>query len=205
MGDDCKMTPKPTQKVRFCPFGARFRPMPGTIAALFCILAIGMTPAAAQSINQLDNPETDSGWQVDPRGMRHFTGLSCPDRIDKMSRVKILSSELDRIAGCIYQSSNGISAVLRSHPKGTSEGTAVGFARRYSEAGFPRIEASGIAASGVTFRVGTEGGEIACETLWRFTGKEMDYTLWLAYKLPSQSEVIGPLLGAVVREVAARP
>lgn len=197
-----EMAPGPRHRTGKGPNGIRFRSIWRAVATLLCTYLACMVPAASQAASQLDNPETDSGWQVDPRGMRHFTGLSCPDQIDSMSRVKILSSDLDRIAGCIYQSPDGINAVLRSHPKGTSEGTAMDFAARYGEAGFTRIDASGVASSGVTFRLGTNGNDIACETLWRFAGKEMDYTLWLAYRLPSQSETIGPLLAAFIREIA---
>lgn len=134
--------------------------------------------------------------------MRHFTGLECPDRISTLSRIRVLSSAPDRIAGCVYQSSNGISGVLRSHPAGASARVAETFRTRFSQAGFAEVRLSGAAESGLSFRTGETEGKTRCETLWRFAGEGADYTLWLVYTLPAQAETIGPLVAAFARHLA---
>ncbi|MBA5778449.1 hypothetical protein H2509_15065 [Stappia sp. F7233] len=175
-------------------------------ATLALPLAVLLHPGNghAQGISALDNPETDSGWQVDPRGMRHFTGLSCPDNLGRMSRVKILSSQLDRIAGCVYLSPEGIAAVIRSHPKGAGTQAQASFAERFSQAGFTLVDGEGPAASGVTFRIGGAREGMRSETLWRFDGAQMDYTLWMAYTLPLQGALVGPILQAFIEEAASQ-
>ncbi len=163
-----------------------------------------LVASGAQAQVQIDrSPET--GWQTDTRGMRHFTGLSCPDQVGRLSRVGVLSSGPDRIAGCIYLTPEGISAVLRSHPHGSSERTATAFVERYTKAGFQRIQTSGPAAAGVSFGTASDGASQRCETLWRFTGRSTDFTLWMAYSLPAEGELIAPLLNAFVAQIAAMP
>lgn len=171
--------------------------------ALALVAALHAGSARAQGINALDNPESDSGWQVDAHGMRHFTGLSCPDNLGRMSRVKILASELDRIAGCVYLSPEGIAAVIRSHPKGSGAEAQAAFTQRFSQAGFRRVNAEGAAASGVTFDIGAGDTGARRETLWRFAGARMDYTLWMAYLMPAQATLVGEILEAFVDEAAS--
>jgi len=160
-------------------------------------LALAPTPAAAQSTG------SDSGWRTVTTGMRHFTGLVCPDRISTLSRIRVLTSAPDRIAGCVYQASNGISGVLRSHPAGTSARVAETFRDRFSQAGFEEVRLSGAAEAGISFRTGETDGRTRCETLWRFAAQGADYTLWLVYTLPAQAETIGPLVAAFARHLAS--
>lgn len=171
-------------------------------AALTLVLSLSL--AGAQSISPLDNAPLDSGWQIDPQGMRHYTGLVCRDRLGMLTRVKVLPGGMDTIAGCIYATPQGISAVLRSHAKGASAAVAANFAKRFSDAGFRRVETSGATASGLTFATGERETGTRCETLWRFTGNERDYTLWMAYTLPIQESEIGPIVATIIEEIAKR-
>ncbi|SDU24718.1 hypothetical protein SAMN05428979_2519 [Stappia sp. ES.058] len=144
----------------------------------------------------------ESGWRTVTTGMRHFTGLTCPDQVASLSRIQVLGSGVDRIAGCVYQGTDGTNAILRSHPVGTSAQITRIFRKRYAEAGFSRLETTGAPASGVSFRTGRRGDGTRCETLWRFTAKSADYTLWMVYTLPSQAESIGPLVAAFATVMA---
>ncbi|WP_051242333.1 hypothetical protein [Stappia stellulata] len=134
--------------------------------------------------------------------MRHFTGLTCPDRVASLNRIQVLGSGVDRIAGCVYQGDDGTNAILRSHPAGTSADITRTFAKRYSEAGFSRLETTGASAAGVSFRTGHRGDGTRCETLWRFAATNADYTLWMVYTLPSQAESIGPMVTAFASVMA---
>ncbi|MXN63696.1 hypothetical protein GR183_02165 [Stappia sp. GBMRC 2046] len=173
---------------------------------LSAVLALTFSPsmAGAQSISPLDNAPLDSGWQIDPHGMRHYTGLVCRDRLGMLTRVKVLPGGMDTIAGCIYATPQGLYAVLRSHEKGASAAVAANFAKRFSDVGFERVKTSGAAASGLTFSTGERETGTRCETLWRFTGNERDYTLWMAYTLPVQESEIGPIVAAIIEEIAKR-
>lgn len=166
---------------------------------LLLALSLQLAPAAPA---QSDERGSDSGWHTVIGGMRHFTGLTCPDRIGMLSRVRVLTSAADRIAGCVYLATNGISVVVRSHLPGSSAATARAFDRRYSTAGFKRLAATGAAAAGLSFNTGTTGERTRCETLWRLTGRRTDYTLWMAYSLPDQGDLVGPLVADFTRQLA---
>ncbi|NRG17993.1 hypothetical protein HPQ64_09865 [Rhizobiales bacterium] len=168
------------------------------------ILALLPQVAGAQNVSPLDNAPLDSGWQIDPYGMRHYTGLVCRDRLGMLTRVKVLPGGMDTIAGCIYTTPQGIHAALRSHAKGASAGVATNFAKRFSDSGFKRVKTTGATASGLTFATGERETGTRCETLWRFAGKERDYTLWMAYTLPVQESEIGPIVATIIEEIAKR-
>lgn len=167
------------------------------------LLALSLPLAlAAPALAQRDARDSDSGWHTVIGGMRHFTGLTCPDRIGMLSRVRVLTSAADRIAGCVYLATNGISVVVRSHLPGSSAAAARAFNRRYSAAGFKRLAATGAAAAGLSFNTGVTGDRTRCETLWRLTGRRTDYTLWMAYSLPDQGDLVGPLVADFTRQLA---
>lgn len=180
-----------------------FRFLKALLAIAF-ILALSPLDAGAQQISPLDNAPLDSGWQIDPHGMRHYTGLVCRDRLGMLTRVKVLPGGMDTIAGCIYATPQGIYAALRSHAKGASAAVAANFAKRFSDAGFKRVDTTGATASGLTFATGERETGTRCETLWRFAGEERDYTLWMAYTLPVQESEIGPIVATIIEEVAKR-
>lgn len=181
----------------------RGRSAAGLVLAVILASAGLAGPALTSAGATTDRPGlSDSGWRNVTAGMRHFTGLTCPDRIGSLSRLQVLASSSDRIAGCVYQSDTGIAAILRSHPPGESEEAARSFAERYAEAGFPRMATSGAAASGLTVRTGEDRSGTRVETLWRFHTRRADYTLWMSYALPLQADAIGPLVAAFATELA---
>ena len=145
---------------------------------------------------------SNAGWKNVTAGMHHFTGLTCPDRMGALNRLQVLASSPDRIAGCVYQSDTGISAVLRSHPVGTSAKTARAFEERFAASGFKRLSTSGIAANGISFRTGEDRAGTRCETLWRFRARNADYTLWMSYTLPLQEMAVGPIVEAFAGQLA---
>ncbi|MDN3719948.1 hypothetical protein QW131_13995 [Roseibium salinum] len=131
------------------------------LAALsLCSLAL---PAGAQV-----PPEYDAGWQSDVGGLRHFTGLRCPDMIGPFYRVKVMKGDGVSLAGCVYTGRDGISAVLRKHLPDTGRQQALTFSRNYKAAGFDPIKLSGAAASGISFRTSKQTPGTLCETLWYF-------------------------------------
>jgi hypothetical protein len=170
-----------------------------SILTAAAIVATAVCPAAAQ---RSGSALSDAGWKTVANGMRHFTGLTCPDRVGSLSRLQVLPSSADRVAGCIYQSDTGISAILRSHPSGNSAQAAREFETRYGEAGFSRLSATGAAASGISFKTGETRNGTRCETLWRFHARASDYTLWMSYTLPQQETTIGPLVTAFAAQLA---
>ncbi|MCX2722037.1 hypothetical protein [Roseibium salinum] len=167
------------------------------LAALsLCSLAL---PAGAQV-----PPEYDAGWQSDVGGLRHFTGLRCPDMIGPFYRVKVMKGDGVSLAGCVYTGRDGISAVLRKHLPDTGRQQALTFSRNYKAAGFDPIKLSGAAASGISFRTSKQTPGTLCETLWYFTAEEADYTLWLAYTLPAQEIEVGPAMAAFTEALAGQ-
>lgn len=163
--------------------------------ALGLAMAAGCLHAQAQPVSGTPGI-SDAGWKNVTAGMRHFTGLTCPDRLGSLNRLQVLASSPDRIAGCVYQSDTGISAILRSHPSGTSEQAARSFERRFTASGFKRLSASGVAANGISFRTGQDRAGTRCETLWRFRSRNAEYTLWMSYTLPLQEMAVGPIVEA---------
>lgn len=149
-------------------------------------------------------PEKDAGWQSDFSGLRHFTGLRCPDMIGSYYRIKVMEGDEVSLAGCIYTGRDGITAVLRKHVGGTGRREALGFSRSYKAAGFEPIKLSGAAASGVSFRTRGWTPTNLCETLWYFSGAKADYTLWLSYTLPTQEVEIGPAVAAFTGALASQ-
>jgi len=158
--------------------------------------AILLTPVHAQ---QTVTDENTTGWVNDVRGMRHFSGLRCPDEVAAMARTKILPADNRRQAGCIYSARSGLTAVLRRHLKGSGVGEAQNFFQRYRAAGYARLKLSGPAASGVSFMTFRGPASTKCETLWHFSGKNADYTLWMQYQLPAMESEIGITLDGFKR------
>lgn len=136
------------------------------------------------------------GWVSDIAGLRHFSGMRCPDIVGGFIRSKVLTADADRMAGCIYSGDNGMTAVLRQHLNGTGQAEARKFVDAYKSSGFTPVNLSGAAHSGVSFITRGWTQATQCETLWHFSGKKADFTLWLAYTLPAQETEIGPAVAA---------
>ncbi|MES0810994.1 hypothetical protein ABLO27_16025 [Roseibium sp. SCPC15] len=147
-------------------------------------------------------PEKDAGWQSDVGGLRHFTGLRCPDVVGAYFRIKAMEGDADSLAGCIYTGRDGITAVLRKHLQSGGRRQALKFSRNYKAAGFEPITLTGAAASGISFRTRNWTPTSLCETLWYFSGTDADYTLWLAYTLPTQDIEVGPALDSFTNVLA---
>lgn len=165
------------------------------LATLFMLASL--FEAAAQTNGML--PEESLGWQTDVEGMRHFSGLRCPDEVGSFYRTKVLGSDGDRTAACIYTGRDGMSAVLRQHVMGSGRQEAEHFLQNYEKASFERIKLSGPAAEGISFKTRFWTSTVKCETLWYFSGHKADYTLWMSYGLPSQEADVGPELEDFVR------
>lgn len=164
------------------------------LAAMVCTVSV---PAYAQV-----PPEKDAGWQSDVEGLRHFTGLRCPDTIGPFYRIKVMEGDASSVASCIYTGRDGMTAVLRQHLQETGRREALKFSRSYKAAGFEPISLTGAAASGVSFRTRNWTPTSLCETLWHFTGNKADYTLWLSYTLPTQEGEIGPAVAVFTQALA---
>ncbi|MEM5582021.1 hypothetical protein WNZ15_06130 [Roseibium sp. AS2] len=159
----------------------------------------GFAPARAQV-----PPEKDAGWQSDVGGLRHFTGLRCPDMIGSYYRIKVMEGNEVSLAGCIYTGRDGVTAVLRKHIESSGRREALAFSRSYKAAGFEPIKLSGAAASGISFRTRSWTPTSLCETLWYFSGAKADFTLWLSYTLPTQEIEVGPAVAAFTGALASQ-
>lgn len=168
-----------------------------SMALALAVQGMTVSPGHAQT-----PPEKDAGWQSDVSGLRHFTGLRCPDAIGPFFRIKVLEGDAVSLAGCIYTGRDGITAVLRKHLQDTGRREALKFSRNYKAAGFEPISLSGVAASGISFRTRNWTPTSLCETLWYFSGDKADYTLWLSYVLPTQEAEVGPALSAFTEALA---
>lgn len=177
---------------------AAARLLPATALALVLSATASVPPALSQQRS------TESGWKVVTRGMRHFTGLTCPDQVASLNRIRVLSGSADRIAGCIYQNPTGVSAIVRSHPSGGGAIAARAFRERYGAAGFPLLKTTGAAAAAISFLTGQEKDTSRCESLWRFRTSNTDYTLWITYTLPGQAEAVGPLVTSFAELLAEK-
>lgn len=144
-----------------------------------------------------------SEWSPDVYGVRHFSGLRCPDAVGFLFRTKLLGADADRMAGCVYSGDAGMRLVLRSHLTGSGVKAAETFLSAFREAGFREVSLTGPAARGISFQTRDWGPGILCETLWYFSGKKADYSLWMSYSLPTQEADIGPALQAF-EELLAR-
>jgi len=167
-------------------------------SGLFLSLALFFSAQAHAQVP----PEKDAGWQSDVGGLRHFTGLRCPDMIGPFYRIKVMEGDQVSLAGCIYTGRDGITAVLRKHLEGTGRREALTFSRNYKAAGFEPIKLTGAAASGISFRTRSFAPTNLCETLWYFSSAKADYTLWLSYTLPTQEVEIGPAVSAFTQALA---
>lgn len=165
---------------------------------LVALMCIGL---AAPSRAQVP-PEQEAGWQSDVDGLRHFTGLRCPDIVGAFYRIKVLEGNEVSLSGCIYTGRDGITAILRKHLEGTGRREALTFSRNYKAAGFEPVKLSGAAASGISFRTRSWAPTSLCETLWYFSGAKADYTLWLSYTLPTQEVDVGPAVTAFTQALA---
>ncbi|WP_305983968.1 hypothetical protein [Roseibium sp. MMSF_3544] len=161
------------------------------VLTLFGLAGITALPSAAQV-----PPEKEAGWQSDVSGLRHFTGLRCPDVIGPFYRIKVIEGDATSLAGCIYTGRDGMTAVLRQHLQETGRREALKFSRNYKAAGFEPVKLSGASATGISFRTRNWTATALYETLWYFSGNNADFTLWLSYTLPSQEGEIGPTIAA---------
>ncbi|MEP3046021.1 MAG: hypothetical protein ABJL55_08065 [Roseibium sp.] len=165
-----------------------------SVLAVWAAFAI----AGAGASNAQAALEQDAGWQSDVKGLRHFTGMRCPDLIGAFYRIKVLEGDEVSLAGCIYTGRGGINVVLRKHLQGGGRQEAIKYTRSYKKAGFEPIKLSGAAATGISFKTRGWTPTTLCETLWHFSGAKADFTLWMSYTLPTQEEEIGPALAAFV-------
>lgn len=168
------------------------------------LVLAGLVGQPQASLAQQPTPQTllsqeSIGWQSDVEGMRHFSGLRCPDQVGRFYRTKVLASDGDRMAACIYSGDGGMSAILRQHLSGTGEKVARHYLENFQAAGFERVALSGPASTGISFKTRDWTSPVLCETLWYFAGQKADYTLWLSYGLPVQEAEVGPTLDAFVR------
>lgn len=154
-------------------------------ATLFAVL-ICVVGAQAQS-----RDKEQVGWTSDVEGLRHFSGMKCPDIIGGFFRSKVLAADADRMAGCVYTGKDGMTAVLRQHFSGTGVIEAQKFIDSFKASGFRQIALTGVAQSGTSFQTRSWSENTLCETLWHFSGKKADYTLWMSYTLPNQEGEIG--------------
>lgn len=136
------------------------------------------------------------GWIEDMAGMRHFSGLRCPDVVGSLARAKVLASDTQRMSGCIYIGSEGMNAVLRQHLKGQGRTALATFRSNFSSAGFKEVKLTGISGGGISFRAREWEKAIHVETLWEFEGRSADYTLWLHYVLPKHETDVGTIVSA---------
>ncbi|WP_346914362.1 hypothetical protein [uncultured Roseibium sp.] len=143
--------------------------------------------------------DDEDGWVSDFEGLRHFSGMRCPDVVGGFLRSKALGADSDRMAGCIYSGEDGMTAVLRQHLLGTGSTEARKYMKNYKAAGFREIALTGVAQSGISFVTRDWTQATQCETLWHFSGKKADYTLWLTYSLPGQETVVGPAVAAFTK------
>ncbi|GAA0773551.1 hypothetical protein E1180_08760 [Roseibium denhamense] len=161
------------------------------------VIALPLSPASAQLA-----PEQDAGWQSDIEGLRHFSGLRCPDVIGAFFRIKVLEGDNVALAGCIYTGRDGMTAVLRKHLQGTGRQEALRYSRNYKSAGFDPISLTGAAASGISFKTRAWTPTTLIETLWYFDGAKADFTLWLTYTLPTQEIDVGPAVSSFTSALA---
>ncbi|POF28175.1 hypothetical protein [Roseibium marinum] len=171
------------------------------VLAVSSLLPNGMMPGP---VSAQVPPEQDAGWQSAVGGLRHFTGLRCPDMIGSYYRIKVMQGDAVSLAGCIYTGRDGITAVLRNHLEATGRREALTFSRAYKAAGFEPVKLTGAAASGTSFRTRNWTPTSLCETLWYFSGEKADYTLWLSYTLPTQEIEIGPAVAAFTQALASQ-
>ena len=129
-------------------------------------------------------------------GLRHYSGMRCPDIIGRFYRTKALDGDGARLAGCIYFGENGMMAVLRKHLAGNGTNVANRFLARYREAGFEPVSLSGQGSRGISFRTRAWTATKLYETMWHFTGKKADYSLWMSYELPKNQDAIAPAIAA---------
>ncbi|ADZ69945.1 hypothetical protein [Polymorphum gilvum] len=174
-------------------------------AALACAIQI-LTAAPGQGTgsdrSRQVQGEYEVGWVNDAQGMRHYSGLSCPNRVGTMTRTKVLAATDRRAAGCVYAGDGSFQAVVRQHVKGTGRSDATAFAERYRAAGLEQVTMTGISGSGVTFRMGDGDGRTTCETLWHLSGASADYTLWFSYSLPEHGTAVAPAFEAFQNTLA---
>lgn len=164
--------------------------------------ALPLMDASSLPVSAQVPPEKEAGWQSDVEGLRHFTGLRCPDLIGPFYRIKVMEGDASSVASCIYTGRDGMTAVVRQHLQASGRREALKFSRAYKAAGFEPISLTGAAASGISFRTRNWTPTSLCETLWYFTGEEADFTLWLSYTLPTQNEEIGPAVAAFTQALA---
>ncbi|NVK33119.1 MAG: hypothetical protein HWE23_01490 [Rhodobacteraceae bacterium] len=140
--------------------------------------------------------QEEVGWVADVRAMRHFTGLRCPDIVANYFRTKVLASDSNRMAGCVYAGPDGITLVLRQHQPGTAADVGEVFLKTFQAAGFERVTGEGAAASGISFNTRPWLPVNLHETLWYISGAKADYTIWMNYRFPLQQEELSPALTA---------
>ncbi|NBN77156.1 hypothetical protein GWI72_02615 [Microvirga tunisiensis] len=167
-------------------------------------MAAALVPgsALAQTAAPRVQSEYEAGWVNDALGMRHYSGLSCPNRMGSLTRTKVMPTGRTRIAGCIYTSDQGLQVVIRQHAQDTGPTEADLFARTYLKAGFAPVRLSGVAGRGITFRTSGNADRSLLETLWHFRGRSADYTLWIAYTLPEHEMALEPAFLDVETQLA---
>ncbi|EFO30788.1 conserved hypothetical protein [Roseibium sp. TrichSKD4] len=164
--------------------------------ALIFILSATNEPSAQGTGGARVYSDQQEGWVEDMAGMRHYSGLRCPDLVGPLARAKVLAADADRVAGCIYLGRDGINAILRKHVPGSGRQSTYLFKKNYSSAGFQQVQLTGVSASGVSFKTRQRGDRVYIETMWQFEGEKADFTLWLYYILPKHETDIAATLEA---------
>jgi len=175
-----------------CALCKKLRPL----AALLLAAWIAPLAVQAQDMGPGTQSEDQGGWVGDVFGMRHFSGMRCPDIVGPFFRTKTFAADADRMAGCLYSGRDGMQVVVRQHLSGTGPQAAATFRDNYMASGFEQVQMSGVAERGISFKTRDWGGLTHCETLWHFQGRKADFSVWMGYALPAQEADVGPALAA---------
>ncbi|WP_439529759.1 hypothetical protein [Pannonibacter sp.] len=170
-----------------------------------CLILAGLLqpePVLAQTAAPKVQSEYEAGWVNDALGMRHFSGLSCPNRLGDLTRTKVLAAARTRLAGCIYTSERGMQLVIRQHAPDTGRDEAKRFADAYQKAGYALLRLSGVAEQGITFRTGGTDERALLESFWHLKGRSSDYSLWISYNLPDHETVLEPAFQEITEQLA---
>ncbi|MDX5594136.1 hypothetical protein [Pseudovibrio sp. SPO723] len=118
-----------------------------------------------------------SGWKQQLDGLRHYSGLECPDTVGGLHRSGVTPDIADTGPGCKYLGEQGVEAVFRQHRPYRLVDIQRTFLDEYEGSGFTLVDGP---ENSLTFQTDLEGAEATMESLWAFQGEESGYTLWFA-------------------------
>ena len=142
------------------------------LATLLVLASFHLRPALAEG-----------GWREDFGSLKHYSGLTCPERIGALERSEVAGTASLMLASCTYRTGE-VFVVVQLWEQGYLKRALEDYRARFKTIGFKQVGGAGLASRGLTFVVGYDGKVQRRETIWPVSVGRRGLVVWMNYAYP---------------------